>query len=463
MKFAIVASKPDVEGPVFYVYDNETSELTDEAGDAIVVKPVKPATYDDDPDSKAVSASDPGFKVTPRRLKIQLGLSCNYSCEYCSQRFVPNIDHSNSRNLQRFLDSLDEWVKEPPEEIEFWGGEPFVYWKTLKPLAEALAEKYLFAKLKVITNGSLLTDEIIDWLDELGFMVGISHDGPGQPVRGPDPLDDPQQRAMILKLFERLQPHGRISFNPMLHRESFDRAEVQRFFERLLGTDTKWHLGEGELIDVYDDGGRDNALSGDQHKLFRREAFIQIRNGEVKRFDVYYRRIGEWLSSIGNRRPSRVLGQKCGMDDEDQLTVDLAGNVLTCQNVTTSARAANGKMHRIGHVKALDKVRLNTVTHWKLRDECSKCPVLQACKGSCMFLQGDYFKRSCDNAYSDHVPFFAAAFEIATGAMMHRIEALDDEYELPEDRMDLWGRPDAEVERPAIRTVATPLSKDRVG
>ena len=38
-----------------------------------------------------------------------------------------------------------------------------------------------------------------DSLDDMEFSVGISHDGPGQHVRGPDPLDDPEKRALIVE------------------------------------------------------------------------------------------------------------------------------------------------------------------------------------------------------------------------------------------------------------------------
>ena len=54
-----------------------------------------------------------------------------------------------------------------------------------------------------------------------------------------------------------------------------------------------------------------------------------------------------------------------------------------------------------------------------------------------MFLQGEKFKRSCDNAYSDHIPFMATAIEWMTGWLPFRIEAID--YELPEERKNLWG------------------------
>jgi len=38
-------------------------------------------------------------------LKIQLGLSCNYSCEYCSQRFVPHNEEGDGtpRDVQIFF------------------------------------------------------------------------------------------------------------------------------------------------------------------------------------------------------------------------------------------------------------------------------------------------------------------------------------------------------------------------
>lgn len=57
-----------------------------------------------------------------------------------------------------------------------------------------------------------------------------------------------------------------------------------------------------------------------------------------------------------------------------------------------------------------------------------------------MFLEGEYFDLSCEAAYSDHIPFFAAAFEAATnGALPVKITAIDDNFKLPKERSDLWG------------------------
>lgn len=466
MKFAIACTSPlfNAKGEfvkaedAFFVYDNQTSEIFTEQGELVTVNPLFKQDFSNKKEFKAVSAETPGTKTKIKKLKIQLGLSCNYSCEYCSQRFVPNIDHSNAKLVDTFLENLDSWLKQPPEEIEFWGGEPFVYWKVLKPLAEKLRDKFLFTKFLIATNGSLLTREIIDWLDDLGFNVGISHDGPGQNVRGPDPFDDPEQKQIILELVERLLPQGRMSFNSMVHRENMDRAKIQEWFENLLGKETKFNIGEGGFIDTYDEGGKSNSiLNVDEHYAFRRVTMDAINEGKIDRFLVFRHRIGEWLDSFGNYRPASVLGQKCGMDREDTIAVDLKGNVITCQNVTAVSKAPNGNSHKIGHVKQFDKIQLNTATHWKFRKECSNCPVLQMCKGSCMFLEDEYFQISCDSAYSDHIPFFAIAFEEATGCLPYAIKPMEDGYELPKEREDLWGPGDREYKIPETRKEPIPL------
>jgi uncharacterized protein len=91
--------------------------------------------------------------------------------------------------------------------------------------------------------------------------------------------------------------------------------------------------------------------------------------------------------------------------------------------------------HKIGHVSDLAGVKLNTSTHWSKRDECPRCPVLQVCKGSCMFLEGDLWDASCDNAFSDAIPTFAAGIEFLTGMVPVYIEG-------PQraDRKDIWNR-----------------------
>lgn len=411
------------------MYDNETNDLLYEDG-----RPVFPPVEKSDlQNAPTVSIETPGNKRTPRTLKISLGLSCNYECEYCSQRFVPRADETNKDDVQGFVADLDKWVTTPPERIEFWGGEPFVYIKTLKPLLASIKKKYPLAQLLVITNGSLLTLELNDWIDRSGLVVGISHDGPGQYVRGPDPLDDPEKKAAILDLYRRLAPQKRISFNACLTNKHFSRKAIQDFFINLT-CDQGVSIGEGTMVDAYDKGGLGCSLTESQNQQFRNLTFAEIRAGHAKNFQIVPQKIRGFIESLRTRRPASTLGQKCSMDKPDNMAVDLRGNVLTCQNVSATSTAPNGQPHKIGHVSDLANVKLNTATHWSYRDECPKCPVLHLCQGACMFLEGPLFAASCDSSYSDNVVMFAAAIEFVTGLVPIYIDG-----DFREGRKDIFG------------------------
>ena len=202
----------------------------------------------------------------------------------------------------------------------------------------------------ITTNGSLLTYEINEWLDKMDIEVAISHDGPGQWVRGPDPLDDPEQKKIILDCYNRLinKKYGGISFNSMINRHNNDRAKVQEWFENLLGKDNLYNIGEGSFVDPYDEGGIANSLQDEnERKEFRTHSIEQVRNNKNNKFELINHRVQEWLFSISVHRPASSIGQKCGMDHPDTIAVDLKGNVLTCQNVSNIAIAPNeiGRAH----------------------------------------------------------------------------------------------------------------------
>ena len=326
--------------------------------------------------------------------------------------------------------------------VEFWGGEPLVYWKTLKPLAEAIKVKFKDWKKKphfsIITNGSLLTEEIIDWLMMMDFTVAISHDGPGQSVRGPDPFDDPKQKDLILGFYRMMTRLGKgFSFNSMLNNKNQSRKAIFDWFVNLTG-DPKVKLGEGSIVDAYDEDGKVNSLSTlEEHFQFRRTAFSDIFHsyGNIG-FTGQLAKINNFTTNLLNQRDAKFLGQKCGMDDEHTIAVDLRGNVITCQNVSAVEISKNGERHFGGSLDDYKNVELASVTHWRNRKECPECPVLHICQGSCMFLDKEYWDVSCANAYSDNVALFALAFEKITNGY---IPTVIKSPTLPLERQDVFG------------------------
>ncbi len=439
MRFEMLAKNPDTNQEMRLLYDNETNTLTREDG----------LIYEYPEDQRTPASDVEPFHGVMRKsrsittLKIQLGLSCNYECEYCSQRFVGRPPPTNQNDIDEFMEKLDglEFDEQTGLKIEFWGGEPLVYFKTLRPLVAALKKKFEHwdrrPVMSMITNGSLLTTEINTWLINNCFMVAISHDGPGQHVRGPDPFDDVPTKWAILDLYHALRPLCRISFNAMLNSVGASRKEIYDWFVAMTG-DPDVILGEGGLIDAYDEGGYGTSLlTKAQQFKFRQTAFNDIysSNGRVGFYGIL-EKIDGFTRRLLTHSPATSVGQKCGMDDPHRIAVDLKGNVITCQNVSVVEIAMNGESHLGGNIAKIEEVELKSATHWRDRDHCAGCPVLHICGGSCMFLSGKYWDVSCANAYSDAIVLFSLSIAAITGGF---VPVYITAPGLPDHRKDIWG------------------------
>lgn len=427
------------------LYDPETSTLTREDGGARIVHPAfttaEPVSWSV---PQRVSPDNPGRKAGIRTLKIQMGLKCNYACAYCNQASWNSFLGGAVEDARLFLRNLDGWFATDGAEkdggrdlrIEFWGGEPFVYWAKLKILGEELRRRYPNARFNVITNGSLLDDEKVDWLITHKVGLQISHDGPAQKYRNPeDILDDPEKCRLIRHLATAAGqlgdatvrsddgPSFGLGFGTVLTRWNFSLAAVRRHIEDKLGVPAGTiSSNTEEILLPYDDDALACTPQGEEeHRNALHVLFAEAANGlTVPGCNSVRGKIEDFLDSLSKSRPLWALGQKCGMDREDTIAVNLMGDVTTCHNVS-----ADDPRHNLGNVRDLAAVRLDTAHHHQTRDECRHCPVVQLCKGSCMFLEGRHWQAACDVSFTYNTALLAAALYYLTGMTLTLIEAAD--------------------------------------
>jgi len=415
--------------PKSIYYDPHTSEITDDSGVALVIEDPERFlsggrmynNWTELGSANPISPQNPGRKSpNVKALKIQMGLNCNYSCSYCSQ--AAHLEHgeaviTNIDDAREFLVTLDDWLQGEPSKIELWGGEPFVYWKAMQVLVSGLRQRFPKSEFNVVTNGSLLDDEKFAWVIDNGIGLAVSHDGPGQPLRGPDPLEKPEMLATWRMFVDALVPVGGMSFNTVLTAANCDVKAIRQWFVDRFGEHVVTNF-EG-VAAVHHDNARhkgDVLFGKSEYDVMKRSIYEAIVSGEGGTNPAIFNRVRDFISSLALKRPSRVLGQKCGMDREKSLAVDLKGNVLTCHNT-----GANSK-HRIGSVADFESISLDTSYHWSTRESCNYCPVLQICQGSCMYLEGDDFVDSCENEYNYGLPFLAGVIQLLWGLMLIDIE-----------------------------------------
>jgi uncharacterized protein len=109
---------------------------------------------------------------------------CNFQCAYCCQKkggrgsLQPDILSKAICFLEPFFAA--ECV------IDFYGGEPLLAFDVIKQAVgdmDALSKKRrLKARFSITTNGSLLTDEILDFFEDREFTVLLSFDGLAQDI-----------------------------------------------------------------------------------------------------------------------------------------------------------------------------------------------------------------------------------------------------------------------------------------
>lgn len=116
---------------------------------------------------------------------VVLGMACNFACRYCYEGTLKGghfMDEATAEQTIRFIKSRFQEGKERLH-LDFYGGETLLYTRRLlqlagelKGFAEARGGRFDF---RVVTNGSLLTRELVRELKEQGLAgVKVTIDGP---------------------------------------------------------------------------------------------------------------------------------------------------------------------------------------------------------------------------------------------------------------------------------------------
>lgn len=131
-----------------------------------------------------------------RLIVIPIGVACNLHCKYCLR------DNGKTR-VEGFNDMMREFfVTLNPQKTEmviFSGGEPLLYWKKLKEAIEYIPENI---QIRITSNGTLLTDEMVEYINKRNILFALSWDGKKATefLRGVDVLKDP----ILVERFKRI-------------------------------------------------------------------------------------------------------------------------------------------------------------------------------------------------------------------------------------------------------------------
>ncbi|MDD6037410.1 MAG: radical SAM protein [bacterium] len=120
-------------------------------------------------------------KIYPNFFMITMTNNCNMRCKYCFHQFLPeHLSVLQEDMLEKILDYIIKYAKQnhvPRIMIQAWGGEPLLCMNLLEKMFHKLEASGITYKICLETNGTLLTEKVVEKLNEMRIGVGISMDG----------------------------------------------------------------------------------------------------------------------------------------------------------------------------------------------------------------------------------------------------------------------------------------------
>jgi len=120
------------------------------------------------------------------KITLQVTQNCNLRCAYCA---YSGMYHQRSHTdkvmsyetMKKSADFLMHHATNSRKvDIGFYGGEPLLEFERIKSLVDYIKQTYPYKDISytITTNGTLFTEEVINFLSDSGFNVNVSIDGP---------------------------------------------------------------------------------------------------------------------------------------------------------------------------------------------------------------------------------------------------------------------------------------------
>nr|DAE41683.1 MAG TPA: Fe-S oxidoreductase [Bacteriophage sp.] len=376
-------------------FESESTTFLTGDGRVIEIEPFVKAPVERD-NMKSYALDGLVKSDAPRFVRLVFGFNCNMHCKYCSQA---NTDKRAGASVKQAVDFVKRFcatVKGEPKRMELWGGEPLVYWKHIKAVMPILKERFPHTLFGIITNGTLVTPEIVDFLDKNEITCVISYDGPGQSIRGEDVFADERKRRLWQDLYHRVKdkPLGngttlRFAISSTLTHQNYDVSEVVKYVRNAFDEPSvpvmhDYVTAMGGIL------GQENydstAFCADDYVGIESSAYKNLCGPESEMSDQIGSDARKFLAKAIHHTPTGT--SICGSDGDDCLFVKIDGSVLKCQNEDSAPG-------QYGSVFDLEHARIPGATPWQKRESCASCPFSGLCRGACPFMKGNALAQSC--------------------------------------------------------------------
>ena len=354
------------------------------------------------------------------RLTLLTTMQCNFACDYCFQGDHGDYNLHAEKMSMATAHRLCEWVEMKLDTLgsrtfalTFFGGEPLlnqpVMFETAERLWRATQERGVEMRISVITNGLLLTPEVVDRLEPFGLAnVKITLDGDQQahdrmrPLRGGQGTFD-----RIIENIRRVAPRISIAIGGNFDASTVDSypalldfLKAQEFADSLVQVSFKPVIREQPastppgLIPLTAVGANDKPLGGTCMTSAGSGGGSACNSCNL---ETEMSSLREETKKRGFATGDGVHMGPCDIHRDHSYTVGPDGSLYACPGFTGDTTSAtghiNGEIEQHHRRAAAD---FGSLAAWK---SCGDCAFIPVCAGGCSVAshseQGDMHRPTC--------------------------------------------------------------------
>ncbi|MDE5812348.1 MAG: radical SAM protein [Muribaculaceae bacterium] len=293
-------------------------------------------------------------------------LDCNLNCWYCYENKVPHSTIS-----QEVLEGIKKYISDQYQEISFntlkitfFGGEPFLKPQAITDLVEFSEQFCKHNNLRLLldftTNGTLITDRILNLLSNKSCVFQITLDG-----------DRERHNKIKYSIHKQFDTYSKVI--KTLH-------DIQHFIP-----DSKIYVRinfDNETLKGFK-SIFESLLTLDKSKccIIIKKVW-QVNSDEIAKEDIL--NVLSLLFQAGFEVDFYSQGGLCFADRNNQVTINFDGNVFKCTTIPKFAdEYILGKLDcKTGKISWLQD-RVDYLQNDSINPRCQKCRMLPSCGGPC--------------------------------------------------------------------------------
>lgn len=317
--------------------------------------------------------------------------SCNFDCKYCFvNKSSDNIKKYNAvMNFDTAKIAVDKWLEHTKlhniqeKTILFYGGEPLLNFKLIQKVVDYISSLNETVNYEIVTNGSLITEEVAKFFKQNSFSVGVSIDGPKEMndknrVFNNSELGTYDKVLAGMNILNENMNNFGLSIT-LSHTALDNQDNILKWLKEIKPRGIYYnllHITNSE-IDWKEYADRANKFLIKSHKELKN---IPILEGCMNRkIESYYN--------------EKFKFANCAAIGLNQISIKANGDVCVCQGCSKIS------YYDLGHISDFDFENIKTAENklWIekapiMNEECLSCPALFLCGGGCVMEAEAIFK-----------------------------------------------------------------------